>query len=62
MKSDLIGSLVTILVAVIGVATIAVLVSRNANTAGVIKEGSSGFAKILSTAISPVSGNVGLIG
>lgn len=42
---------------VVGVAIIAVLVSRNANTAGVLQAGGSAFSSILGTAISPVTGN-----
>lgn len=49
-------SVVTIAVAIIGLATLAVIVSRNANTTGVINSASSGFAKALATAISPVTG------
>lgn len=51
----------TILMAIIGVAILAVIVSKNANTAAVIKSGSEGFSKALATAISPVTGaGVGL--
>lgn len=49
--------LVTIAVAITGVATLAVLVSRNANTAGVIKSAGDAFARSLSAATGPVSGN-----
>jgi uncharacterized membrane protein (Fun14 family) len=48
--------IVTIAVAIIGVATLAVLVSRNANTSGVIKSAGDAFSKALGTAISPVAG------
>ena len=50
--------LVTIGVAIVGVATLAVLVSRNANTAGVIKAGGSAFAEALRAATGPVSGGM----
>ena len=56
MGSQLINSIVTVLVAIIGVAIVAVLVSKNANTTGVISAGSSGFSNALSTALSPVTG------
>lgn len=49
-------SVVTIAVAIIGLATLAVLVSRNANTAGVIGAGGNAFTRALATAISPVAG------
>lgn len=41
---------------IIGLATIAVLVSRNANTSGVIKESGNAFANLLRAATGPVSG------
>lgn len=48
--------IVTIAVAIIGVATLAVLVSKNANTAGVIKSAGGAFSQALATAVSPVTG------
>lgn len=53
---------VTIGVAIVGVATLAVLVSRNANTAGVIKAGGGAFAEALRAATGPVMGGVGMNG
>ena len=50
-------SITTIAVAITGVATVAVLVSRNANTSAVIQAGASGFSNALDTAVSPVTGN-----
>lgn len=49
-------SVVTIAVAIIGLATLAVLVSRNANTSGVIKAAGQAFSGSLGVAISPVAG------
>jgi len=46
----------TIATAIIGVAILAVLVSKNANTAGVIKSAGSAFSQSLGVAISPVTG------
>lgn len=51
--------LVTIAVAIVGVATLAVLVSRQANTAGVIKAGGNAFSEALRAAVSPVTGGGG---
>ncbi len=48
---------ITILTAIIGVAILAVLVSRNANTQGVISSAGSAFSNALSVAEGPVSGN-----
>jgi uncharacterized membrane protein YbjE (DUF340 family) len=59
MSDQLISSVVTVLTAVIGVAIIAVLVSKNANTSGVITAGGSAFSGALGTALSPVTGGGG---
>lgn len=48
--------LVTIAVAITGVATLALLVSKRANTAGVISAGAKGFSEALGVALSPVTG------
>jgi hypothetical protein len=56
MGESIITSTVTVLLAIVGVAIIAVLVSKNANTAGVIGAGASGFSQSLATALSPVTG------
>lgn len=62
MSESLVTSIVTVLMAIIGVAIIAVLVSRNANTTGVINAGSNAFSGILGTALSPVAGGSGFTG
>jgi hypothetical protein len=59
MSEQLITSVVTVMTAIIGVAIIAVLVSKNANTVGVIGAGSQGFSSMLGTALSPVTGGGG---
>ena len=52
-----IGEQITaVLTAVIGVAILAVIVSKNAQTAGVLQAGGSAFAAILNAAEAPVSG------
>lgn len=48
--------LVTIAVAITGVATLALLVSKNANTAGVISSAGKAFSGALGVALSPVTG------
>lgn len=48
---------VTIAVAIVGVAILATLVSKNSNTANVIKATAGGFSQALGTALSPVTGN-----
>jgi len=53
-------SVVTIAIAIIGLATLAVLVSRNANTAGVIGAAGRAFSGSLGVAISPIAGGSSL--
>jgi hypothetical protein len=48
----------TILMAIIGVAILAVLVDPKANTTGVIQAFASGFGNDLSTAEGPASGTI----
>lgn len=47
---------VTILMAIIGVAILAVIVSRQSNTSGVLQSFGQAFSGILGTAVSPVTG------
>lgn len=54
--NELTTAVVTVLTAIVGVALLSVLVSKNANTAGVINAGASGFAQDLGVAVSPVTG------
>lgn len=49
--------LISILTAIIGVAIIAVLVSKNANTGDVIQKAGQAFSQILGVAVSPVNGS-----
>lgn len=56
--NQLTESVVTILTAIIGVAILATLVSRNSNTAGVIQAAASGFGNALAVATGPVTGGV----
>jgi hypothetical protein len=48
--------LISVLMAIIGLAVLAVLVSRNANTTGVVNSASSAFNTALATAAGPVTG------
>lgn len=56
MTDQLFASVVTIATAIVGVAILAVLVSKNAATADVIQAATSGFAADLAAAVAPVSG------
>lgn len=49
-------TVVTIATAIVGVAILALLVSRRSNTAGVIQAAASGFGNALAVATSPVTG------
>lgn len=55
--NNTISSVVTIATAIIGLAILAVLVSRSANTAGVIQSAASGLATDISAATAPVTGS-----
>ena len=57
--NQLTESVVTILVAVIGLATVAVLVGRYARTSEVISSAGNAFSGILGVAVSPVMGGGG---
>lgn len=54
--NELTTAMVSILTAVIGVAILATIVSKNSNTSGVITAGGNAFSGILGTALSPVTG------
>lgn len=57
METGAIGNaLVSIIMAVIGVAIIATLVSRQAETANVLTAGGTAISKVLGSALSPVTG------
>lgn len=49
-------TVVTIATAIVGVALLALIVSRRSNTAGVIQAAGSAFGNALGVAVSPVTG------
>jgi len=51
--------IVTIAVAIVGVAILAVLVSKQSNTANVITAAGSSFSNAISAAVSPITGGMG---
>lgn len=55
--NELVNATVSIALAIVGVALLAVLVSRNANTAGVIGASGSAFSQSLLAAEAPVLGS-----
>lgn len=56
MFNSMVEAGVTIALAIIGLAIIATLVSRNANTTGVVQSVASGLANNIGVAASPVTG------
>lgn len=54
-----VGQIVTVLTAIVGVALLAVLVSKNAQTPAVIKEFGNAFSGSLRAATGPVTGGFG---
>ena len=56
MTESLITSVTTVVMAIVGVAIIALLVSKNAQTGNVISAGSQGLSTGLLSALSPVTG------
>ncbi|MDR3562357.1 MAG: hypothetical protein P4N59_13130 [Negativicutes bacterium] len=57
MSDELMRSLTSIAVAIVGLAVLAVIVSKNANTSAVIQASGSAFSNAIATAQSPVTGN-----
>lgn len=55
--SNFLEGVSTIALAVIGLAVVAVIVSRKSNTTGVIQSAASGLANNIGVAISPVTGS-----
>jgi hypothetical protein len=55
--NQLVNSMTVLLSAIIGVAILSVLVSKNSNTTGVIGAASTGFEGILGAAEGPITGN-----
>lgn len=59
-SSDIWSGVITIAVAIVGVATLSVIVSKQANTAGVISAAGQSFSGALTAAVSPVTGGTGM--
>lgn len=59
MSDNLITALVSIVVAIIGLAALAVVLSPNAKTSAVIGAGAGGLAQDIGAAVAPVSGGFG---
>lgn len=55
------SGVVAVLMAIIGVAILSVIVSKNAQTTQVLQAGQQAFSGALGTALSPVTGSTGMI-
>jgi PRD1 phage membrane DNA delivery len=55
--SDFIAQLVTVAVAIVGLAIVAVLVSKQAQTGSLIQNATVGLANDIGAAVSPLSSN-----
>ena len=60
MGKEAIEGLITVATAIVGVAIIATLVSRNANTAGVLTAGGAALGNAITAATGPVTGQSGI--
>jgi hypothetical protein len=54
--NDAWSGIISVALAITGIAIIAVLVNKQANTAGIIQAASGGFAQDIQAAVSPVTG------
>ena len=59
MGREAIDGLISVAIAIVGVAIIATLVSNNANTAGVLTAGGNALGSAIRSATAPVSGASG---
>lgn len=55
--NQLTEGLITVALAIVGLGVLSVLVSKNANTSGVLQAGGSAFGNALGVAQSPVTGS-----
>ena len=55
--NEITSALVSIAMAIVGLAIVAVLVSKNAKTSAVVQAASAGFGNDILAAVSPVSGS-----
>lgn len=56
--NDAVAKFFALLAGFIGLATVAVILSKNSNTAAVLTSGGTAFGNILKAAVSPVSGGL----
>lgn len=59
MSDSLTTAIVSIVLAIISLASLSVILSKNANATGVIQAASGGLAQDIGAAVAPVSGGLG---
>ena len=59
--NQLVASMASIATAIVGLAILSVIVSRQADTSNVIKAATSGFAADITAAVSPVTGGSSVV-
>jgi hypothetical protein len=57
MSDSLINAIVSIALAIVGVASLSVILSKNSNTQGVVSTSGQAFSGSLATALSPITGS-----
>lgn len=57
MSDQLVTAIVSIVLAIIGLAALSVVLSKNANTTGVLQSASAGLSTDIGAAVAPVSGS-----
>lgn len=60
MSDNIVAGTVALLTAIIGVAIVAALISKNSQTAQVLQSGGQAFSGIISAALSPITGGSGI--
>jgi PRD1 phage membrane DNA delivery len=60
MTDRIFADIMAILTAIVGLAIIAVIVSKQADTSNVLTSGGNAFSNIIKAAVSPVSGSGGI--
>jgi hypothetical protein len=60
--NEAVAQIAAVALAIVGVASLAVLVSKNANTSGVISASGQAFSQALGVAVSPVTGATNQLG
>lgn len=60
--NDVMAAVMSIVAMTIGLATLAVVLSKNANTTGVIQSSATGLSTIIGAAVQPIASSSGTMG